>query len=286
MKRSLAGRVRRAPLRWYFAGAFGLSALALTVIGPPKFHAGSRPAGALAMFPLMVVGVGALGVALTAATAGRVGLHSLRSRLRFPATRAWLLVLVIPPAAIIGTLEALRVLASSNYTPQLFVFGIPAGLLAGGFEELGWTGFAYPRIRLRLSWFPSALLLGVLWGVWHLPVVDALGAASPHRTAWPAFFAAFITMIVTLRVLIAWVYENTGSILVAQGLHASSSGSLVIFGAPHVTAAQEATWYFAYACVLGAVAVIAVRYTKSAHRPLSPIPDGPDPVPAGLGVAR
>jgi membrane protease YdiL (CAAX protease family) len=127
-----------------------------------------------------------------------------------------------------------------NYAPQLLVYGIPAGLLAGSFEELGWTGFAYPGMRSGFGSLPAALLLGVLWGAWHLPVVDSLGPASPHGTAWPALFASFVAMVMALRVLIAWAYEQTGSILVAEALHASSSGFLVIFGAQHVTPAQEA----------------------------------------------
>jgi threonine/homoserine/homoserine lactone efflux protein len=50
----------------------------------------------------------------------------------------------------------------------------------------------------------------VLWGLWHLPVVDSLGAASPHGSWWPEFFAAFIAVLAAIRVLIAWTYEHTG----------------------------------------------------------------------------
>lgn len=53
-----------------------------------------------------------------------------------------------------------------------------------------------------------------------------------------------------MRVLIAWMYANTKSILLAQLMHASSTGSLVIFSPPHVTAAQETLWYAVYACIL------------------------------------
>ena len=93
---------------------------------------------------------------------------------------------------------------SSQYTPQFFIFGIAAGVVAGFCEEIGWTGFAYPRMRARFGWLPAALLLGLLWGLWHLPVVDSLGAASPHGSYWPEFFAAFIAVLAAIRVLIAW----------------------------------------------------------------------------------
>src|SRR5207245_2746850 len=56
----------------------------------------------------------------------------------------------------------------------------------------------------------------------------------PHGAAWPAFFASFAALIVALRILIAWPYVNTGSVLGAQLRHASSTGCLVMLGAPGV----------------------------------------------------
>jgi uncharacterized protein len=55
-----------------------------------------------------------------------------------------------------------------------------------------------------------------------------------------------------MRVLIAWLYVNTKSVLLAQLMHVSSTGTLVIFS-PAVSAAQEAIWYALYGCVLWGV---------------------------------
>jgi membrane protease YdiL (CAAX protease family) len=254
----LLGLVRRFPLACYFALVYAVSALALVVIGPPRLSgAAAFPAAALVMFPVMVVCVALIGVALTAATSGRAGLRDLRSRLTRLRAR-WLLVVLIPPVAILAVLELFRAVAGPSFTPGFLVFGIAAGVLAGVFEEIGWTGFAYPRMRSRFGALGGALLLGLLWGVWHLPVVDSLGAASPHGMALPAFFASFVAVLVALRVLIAWVYANTGSVLHAQLLHASSTGFLVVLSAPRVTPAQEALWYLGYALVLGAIAAVVV----------------------------
>ena len=64
-----------------------------------------------------------------------------------------------------------------------------------------------------------------------------------------------------MRVLIAWVYTNTKSVLLAQLLHACSTGSLVIFSPSRVTAAQETLWYAVYAAALWlVVAILAVIY--------------------------
>lgn len=97
-----------------------------------------------------------------------------------------------------------------------------------------------------------------LWGLWHLPVVDSLGAAHPHGRFWVAVFAAFVAVLAAIRVLIGWLSTNTGSVLLAQLLHASSTGCLVALGAGHVSAAQEALWYAVYAGVLW-IGVAGVR---------------------------
>jgi len=217
----------------------------------------------------MVAGAGLTGIALTAVTGGKEGLRELRARFRRPVPRRWLAVLLIPPAGILAVLGGLSLGVSSQYTPQFFVFGIAAGVVAGFCEEIGWTGFAYPRMRARLGWLPAALLLGVLWGLWHLPVVDSLGVASPHGSSWPEFFAAFIAVLAAIRVLIAWTYVHTGSLRMAQLLHASSTGFLVILGAPQVTPAQEALWYALYAAVLWAIVITVVSLQRKLTSPIA-----------------
>lgn len=262
---------RRGPLACYFALAYLVSGVALAAIGLPKLHgAAGHPLTALVMFPVMVVGAGLAGVALTAATSGRQGLRELRARFTSPVPRRWLAVTLIPPAAILAVLGGLSLAVSPAFTPQFVVFGIAAGALAGFCEEIGWTGFAYPRMAGRFGWLPAALLLGMLWGLWHLPVVDSLGAASPHGRWWPEFFAAFAAVLVALRVLIGWAYTRTGSLRLAQLLHASSTGFLVILGAPRVTPAQEALWYALYAAALGAVAVTVVVLQHSPRPAAAP----------------
>jgi uncharacterized protein len=64
-----------------------------------------------------------------------------------------------------------------------------------------------------------------------------------------------------MRVLIGWVYVNTKSVPIAQLMHASSTGSLVVFSPPHVNAAQEALWYGVYAVALWTtVSVVTVVF--------------------------
>jgi membrane protease YdiL (CAAX protease family) len=254
---------RRWPVGCFFALAYALAGIALVVVGLPKLEVDSHHAAsaALVVFPVMVVGVGLFGVALTWVTGGKPAVRQLWSRWRRPVRRGWLLVLLVPPLAILAVLGLLRELVSPRFTPQVFLFGIAAGVLAGFCEEFGWTGFAYPRMSSRLGPLRAALLLGLLWGLWHFPVADSLGAASPHGPYFPEFFAGFVAMLVALRVVIAWVYTNTGSLRMAQMLHASSTGCLVVLGAPSVSAGQEALWYGCYAAALWLVVTVVVVLT-------------------------
>ena len=264
---------RRRPLACYFSLVYLLSAVALVVIGLPNLDGtASRSMLPLVVFPVMVAGVGLTGIALTAVTGGRAGLRELAARFRRPIARRWLAVLLIPPAGILAVLGGLSLGVSSQFTPQFFIFGIAAGVVAGFCEEIGWTGFAYPQMRARFGWLPAALLLGVLWGLWHLPVVDSLGAASPHGSYWPEFFAAFIAVLIAIRVLIAWTYEHTGSLRMAQLLHASSTGFLVILSAPRVTPAQEALWYIIYAGLLWAIVITVISLQRKLSSPIEARP--------------
>jgi uncharacterized protein len=133
-------------------------------------------------------------------------------------------------------------------------FGIPAGFL----EEIGWTGYAFPQMCRKLTPLNASILLGLLWGLWHLPVIDFLGTATPHGRYLLPYFLAFTGAMTAMRVLISWMYTNTKSILLTQFMHAASTGSLVFFSPPQVNAAQEATWYAAYAGVLWIVVGVVV----------------------------
>ena len=122
-------------------------------------------------------------------------------------------------------------------------------------------GFAFRALSAQRSELSAAVLIGLLWGLWHLAVIDFLGTASPHRSYLFPYFLAFIAVMTAMRVLIAWLYANTRSIFLAQLMHVSSTGSLVALSPPVVTARQEAIWYGIYAGVLGVVVALVVFKT-------------------------
>jgi len=73
--------------------------------------------------------------------------------------------------------------------------------------------------------------------------------------------------MIAMRVLIAWIYTNTNSLLLAQLMHVSSTGSLVIFSAPRVNGAQEAMWYAFYAATLWFAVAIIVKTAATSFNP-------------------
>jgi membrane protease YdiL (CAAX protease family) len=246
--------IKRYPIRAYFILVFLISyGSFLLLVGPQLLRGGSPQASTAEslLFPILVLGVALVGLALTWTIDGKAGLKELLShQTRWRVGITWYgVALLTIPILILIVLFAFRSLVSPVFAPKFFpagiLFGLPAFL-----EEIGWMGYAFPRMRLVQSPFLAALLLGVLWGLWHAPVVDYLGAAAPHGAYWLPFFIAFIAIVTAVRILIAWVYQNTGSLLLTQLMHLSFAGSLVVFGPGGVSPMQEVLWYGGLAAVL------------------------------------
>jgi membrane protease YdiL (CAAX protease family) len=193
-------------------------------------------------------------------------LFSRMRRVHFPAR--WYAALLIAPVLVLTVLLCMKTFVSPVFAPNRFLIGISFGFVAGFFEEIGWMGYAFPKMRRGDNFIAPAILLGLLWGTWHIPVIDYLGTSTPHGAYWFPFFLAFTAAMTAMRVLIAWVYSFTNSVLLAQLLHACSTGSLVIFSPPRVTAAQEALWYGVYAAILWlGVALVALLRRRRALSP-------------------
>ncbi len=269
----------RHPVACYFALTFFLSWLgALLVAAPHLLRREPLPnLTGILMFPAMLLGPSLSGIFLTRIFDGPAGLRdlfSLMRRFRFPAR--WYAALLIPPVFVLGILLLLKTFVSPVYSPNRFWIGLAFGIPAGVFEEIGWTGFAFPKLSAKLPPLRAAILLGLLWGCWHIPVINFLGTAVPHGAYWLHFFLAFTAAMTAMRVLISWLYAHTKSIPLAQLMHACSTGSLVVFSPPAANAPQEALWYAAYAAALWLlVAALALLQPRFPAIAITAPPDAP-----------
>ena len=262
--------IRRYPLVAYFALTFLISWTgALAVAAPHLIRDEPLPKmTGILMFPAMLLGPTFAGIVLTRIVDGKSGLRVLFSQMfRAWVPPSWYTALLLPPGLVLTVLLLLERFASPVYAPNRFFMGILFGIPAGFLEEIGWMGYAFPKMRSESNGLAPSILLGMLWAFWHLPVINYLGTATPHGAYWLPFFLAFSLAMTAMRVLIAWIYTNTKSVLLAQLMHVSSTGSLVLFSAARVTAAQEAMWYALYGTVLWiAVGIVVKRFGRRLGR--------------------
>lgn len=109
--------------------------------------------------------------------------------------------------------------------PLIFAFNMAfVFLLGGGQEELGWRGFALPRLLDRFNAVTASLIIGVAWAVWHLPLF-ALEGSSQFSDP----FVPYATGLLALSIVFTWFYRGTGrSVLLAMILHASYNSATVL----------------------------------------------------------
>lgn len=85
-------------------------------------------------------------------------------------------------------------------------------------EEMGWRGYTLPRLQARHSALVASLLVGVIWGLWHLPKYLGSGMNSERSLVW------FVVAHLALAILYTWLYNSTrGSLLLVTFFHASGN---------------------------------------------------------------
>ena len=89
-----------------------------------------------------------------------------------------------------------------------FVFAVTL-FLAGALEELGWRGFLQPRLQQRFSALSASIVIGVVWGIWHIPMIFT-GSGGTFTAFWEYMLNA-----IAVSVILGWVYNNTGGVLPA-----------------------------------------------------------------------
>ncbi len=227
----LTSVIRRFPLVAFFVLAFALTwpFLIADAIGSRATSPWHVPVPLLLVMSYQPT-VAAMLVAW--ATEGRTGVRSLLGGvLRWRVGLRWYLGVVLGPGLFWLAVVALAA----------WVNGRPIVLLAPGFagwsapklvgstmallvittvingEEIGWRGFALPRLQARYSALTASLILGVPWGLFHLPLFWTVGSSQANQS-----ILGFVAGTMMLAVIFTWVFNSTkSSILLAYLLHGS-----------------------------------------------------------------
>lgn len=88
-------------------------------------------------------------------------------------------------------------------------------------EEFGWRGYALPRLQQRLGPLLASLILGTLWGVWHLPsFFNPLGVTGALATSYGTglFLIIYTSGTIANTVLMTWLYNRSGSSALLAGI--------------------------------------------------------------------
>lgn len=192
---------------------------------------------------------------------------------------AWYLVTLLPLAVgfisvVIyyltgGTAPNLPYLSASTHLTALFMT-ITTGATG---EELGWRGFALPRLQSKYGALSSSIIVGLIWAGWHIPYWPIPGW-FPKMQSIP--FLAFALQSIAKSVIMTWIYNNTrGSVFLASLFHFVLNYSLFLGFLPSSPLPIEpiiictVTWL-----VFAAVIVIVFGSTKLSRKSYSEMPFG------------
>jgi CAAX protease family protein len=169
---------------------------------------------------MVLVGLGAFGPMLAAMIAARAegtGLKALFGPLGAwrVGARWYLAALALPGGIFVLAAAAWNGLGHAEplvYLPDNAAYLAAAVVFPFG-EEVGWRGFALPRLMTKMGPLAASAVIGVVWTFWHVPMLTLQGVR-------PLLYCAFVPFMVGGSVLFTWIYRHTrGSLLLAVLTH-------------------------------------------------------------------
>ena len=192
-------------------------------------------------------------IIVVAMTEGQPGLLALLQRLKlWRVGLRWYGVALGLPVLLTAGVVALSILlgtptqvAFSPLSPlTMIVFVLVVG------EEAGWRGYALPKLLQSHSAFTASLILGVLWGAWHLPTFFIPGAPQAGIP-----FVAFLLFTMGASVLFTWLNLHTrGSLLLATLFH----GAINSFGFVNNALDPASRWWLTGAVYVAAAILVPI----------------------------
>jgi uncharacterized protein len=231
----------------------------------------------------VLVGPSVSGILLTGLVHGRAGFRDLFIRMRRwrVGSRWYAVALLTAPLVFTAVLIPLSLISSvfrlgifaSDAKVSFVLMNIGVALVVGILEELGWTGFAVPTLLgLRYGVLSTGLIVGVLWGAWHLLGNDIWASVAIAGDLPLALFVVLrglsllVGQLLAYRVLMVWVYERTnGSLLLAILMHTSYAACTFILNPVVGPGAMSGSSLLTYDLVLAAALWIVVGVVAVAN---------------------
>lgn len=246
--------MRKYPVVWFYILAFSISWLGMisAVLGSRDIAPFDNPYFQLLSI-FYAIGPALAAVIVSQVAHGKKGVQDLdKGLMQWRVGLVWYILAVLGPVVLLIAAQVITKLLSLTVTiaaPQgdlspYAIFGFAINFLANTCEEIGWRGFALPHLQKRYNALLATLIVGILWGFWHLPLVFMMGnPMSEYPFLW------FIS-IVADAFIYTWLYNSTkGSILLVALFHGAGN----IFGA-FITGVSPV----AYALVNCVVAIILI----------------------------
>ncbi len=239
------------------------------------------PAVMLSFIPAAMVGPALAAFVVTRIVEGKEGTRKLLRRriLRWRVGIQWYLIAVfgVPIVYFVASsfvLGAVPLEALIEEWPFLFISYLPkvvmVFLIVSLWEEIGWMGFALPRLQDRYGPLMASVVLGALWALWHLPayfnsrqvVADKVGLGELARLLY--LLPLLILLAILTRIVMTWLFNATlGSVVIVTLFHAAfniSNNELVTAFMPQMNRMfANNEWLYA---IFGILALLLIVFTK------------------------
>lgn len=228
--------------------------------------------GLISSLPVPALLLGAFGpmvaaVVLTAQEGGRAGLRSLLNRVvRWRVAPVWYGVALLGPIVLQLVAIALHAMVFGSQLPGLgaMVGTLPIMLALSVYmfiqvgigEEIGWRGYALPKLQASYSALVSSVILGVIWTLWHLPLFFIPTSSYINTPFW-----VFLIFLLPVSILISWVFNSTGgSVLMIMILHSVLNASTSLWRTipEGATTVSNTNVYLIQAALLWVVVIIVM----------------------------